>query len=161
MAQIHSCIVQRQSGRESSCQNRGPAIDESRVALNIERNEFAKIGSFNALATEVVRCVKWDAPDKITEMNLRILRWLGLCVQHSQWQYYSRQRAFDGIITGGDKGAPVMKTAKITTHPLNIVNASIAYTAFILKSLGFLYLGHRSARCGTSTCEMTIARRKS
>ena len=89
------------------------------------------MGPFNALATEVVRHIKGDATHGNSEMNSQNSQVVGSSVPHSPWQYYSRQRAFDGIITGGDKGAPVMKITKISTHPRSIHNATIAYTAFI------------------------------
>ena len=80
--------------------------------VQIERNVLAKMGPFNALAKEVVRRIKGDATHGIPEMNSKNSQVIGSSVPRSQWQYYSRQSGFDAFITGGDKGAPVMKNSK-------------------------------------------------
>ena len=127
--------------------------------VQIERNVLAKMGPFNALAKEVVRRIKGDATHGIPEMNSQNSQVVGSSVPRSQWQYNSRRSGFDGIITGGDKGAPVMKNNKncnpSSAHPQRFITLH----CFHLKICRFPLLRAPRPEPQAISCQKSFARR--
>ena len=83
---------------------------------------------FNALAKEVVRCVKGDATNeklKITGMISRILRCgaIALLIPHGNHRHNAEVRMRALL---GEEECPIMKqNAKITFHPPNLSTSQV------------------------------------